>query len=145
MKTNFVNLSESPLLFTGESYMVIPDINSAINSVLQDVDHEKVGMVASHIGIVKRYSKNGKKVKSLRVSFDKRKIKEIEERLKSDASIAGVKIDLNEGELSPGDWIMVVVIVGEIREKVFPALINAVDMIKKEATKKEEIYEDGNG
>jgi len=145
MKTNFVNLSESPLLFTGESYMVIPDINSAINSVLQDVDHEKVGMVASHIGIVKRYSKNGKKVKSLRVSFDKRKIKEIEERLKSDDSIAGVKIDLNEGELSPGDWIMVVVIVGEIREKVFPALINAVDMIKKEATKKEEIYEDGNG
>ncbi len=125
--------------------MRIPDINSTISKLLEHVDQERVGMVASHIGVVKGYSKHGKKVKSLRVSFDREKIKEIEEKIKAENSIVNVQIDLNEGELMPGDWIMVVIIAGEVREKVFPALMQAVDMIKKEATKKEEIYKDGNG
>jgi molybdopterin synthase catalytic subunit len=125
--------------------MRVPDINSTINRVLEKVDQEKVGMVALHIGIVKGRSENGKKVKSLRVSFDKKKIKEIEERIRSEDSISEVNVALNEGELLPGDWIMSVMIVGEVRDKVFPALIKTVDMIKKEAAKKEEIYEDGNG
>ena len=125
--------------------MRIPDINSTINKVLEHVDQEKVGMVASHIGIVKGYSKQGKKVKSLRVSFNREKIKEIEEKIKAEDSIVNVQIALNEGELMPGDWIMMVIIAGEVRDKVFPALAQAVDMIKKEATKKEEIYENGNG
>jgi len=120
--------------------MKIPDINSIIDEILSSYDRNKIGMIASHIGIVRGYSKNGKKVKALNIWFDKKRLEEIIEKIRSKNSIVDVKIRLNEGRLNVGDWIMIVMIAGEVREKVFPALIEMVDMIKKEASRKEEIY-----
>jgi len=114
-----------------------PDINSIIDEIKED---ERIGMIASHIGIVKGYSQDGKKVKALEISFDKEKIDEIIKRTKERESILDVKVRLNEGRLNVGDWVMIVMIAGEVRDKVFPALFEMVDMIKKEATKKREIY-----
>ena len=84
----------------------IPDINSIIDEIMAGYKNDRVGMIASHIGIVRGYSIDGKKVEGLSISFDKKKIKEIEERIRSEDSISEVNVALNEGELLPGDWIM---------------------------------------
>ncbi len=117
--------------------MRIPDINSIIDEIRKD---ERIGIIASHIGIVKGYSQDGKKIKALEISFDKEKIKTIVNKIKEQESILDVKVKLNEGRLNVGNWVMIVMIAGEIRDKVFPALFEMVDMIKKEATRKKEIY-----
>jgi len=49
-----------------------------------------------------------------------------------------VLVDIKEGELSIGEDIMFVVIAGDIRENVFPTLIETVNEIKSHVIKKEE-------
>ena len=44
------------------------------------------------------------------------------------------------GRLSVGDEIMAVVVGGDTREHVFPALMDAVNRIKAEGTKKKELF-----
>ena len=60
-------------------------------------------------------------------------------QIRSRQGIVDVDVRLNEGELSVGDWVMVVMIAGETRETVFPALMDMVNMIKQDASKKKEI------
>lgn len=52
--------------------------------------------------------------------------------------IVEVLVYTNEGQLKVGDEILAVAVGGDIRESVFPALVDAVERIKKEATRKKE-------
>jgi molybdopterin synthase catalytic subunit len=54
--------------------------------------------------------------------------------------IIDVQVEVSKGALNVGDEIMAVVIGGDTRDHVFPALISAVDRIKKEGTKKRESF-----
>ncbi len=117
-------------------------VDSIINEIMENAEKEKIGMIATHIGIVKGINE-GKRVKSMKVYFYRDKLSRIIEDVKKREGIMEVKVKVNEGELSAGEWIMVVMIAGEKRDIVFSALIDAVERIKKEATKKEEVY--GNG
>ena len=56
--------------------------------------------------------------------------------------IVEVLVEINEGRLNIGDEILYVTIGGDIRENVFPALMEAVNLIKSDASRKKEIYED---
>jgi len=93
------------------------DLNLMISSIKKLPAYPQAGMIASHLGIVRGHSLDGKPVKEMEVSFD-----------------------YNEGTLRIGDDVMAVVVAGDTREHVFPALIEAVDRMKSEATKKKEIY-----
>ena len=53
-----------------------------------------------------------------------------------------VVIEINYGRLNVGDEILFVAIGGDIRDNVFPALMKTVDLIKKSASRKREIFED---
>lgn len=118
----------------------IPDINSIIDEIMNHYERDKIGMIASHIGVVRGYSTDGRKVKALEISFDREKLNEIVKDIKSRQGITEVKIKLNEGTLMVGDWIMIVMVAGEMRDKVFPSLIDTVNRIKKEASIKKEIF-----
>jgi len=118
----------------------IPNINSIINEIMEHYEHDKIGMIASHIGIVRGYSADGRKVKGLKISFNKEKIDQIVREIKSKEGIVEVKVTVNEGTLKVGDWVMVVMVAGEVRDKVFPSLIEVVNRIKEEASAKEEIF-----
>lgn len=117
----------------------MPDINSIIEAMMAHHDKDKIGMIASHVGVVRGYSLDGKKVKGLSISFDKDVIEQISEEIRSRQGIVEVEVRFNEGDLEVGDWVMVVMVAGETREIVFPALVDMVNMIKKNASEKKEI------
>lgn len=114
------------------------DMNRMIEIIKKNQDFKKVGMILCHNGVVRGYSKDGKKVKGLKVKLDKVKLKDLINRIKKKPGIIDVLVDIREGELSIGEDIMYVVIAGDIRENVFPALEEAVNSIKSYVIKKEE-------
>ena len=54
--------------------------------------------------------------------------------------IIEVIVDTNEGHLEVGDPILAVAVAGDLRENVFPALIETVNRLKEEASKKKELF-----
>lgn len=103
-------------------------------------DHEKIGMIASHLGLVRGTSRNGRAVTGIEVKYDLQAIDSIIRDIKKLPGIIEVLVDTNEGYLKVGDEILAVVVAGDIRENVFPALIETVNRLKKEASKKRELF-----
>ena len=56
------------------------------------------------------------------------------------SGIIEVLVETRDGQLNVGDEIMAVVVGGDIRDHVFPALIKTVDRIKKEGSRKKEEF-----
>ena len=117
------------------------DINGILKKIQEHPDSDKMGMIASHLGVVRGSSRDGRIVTQVEVSYDRKIIDNIIRDIKSMAGIVEVVIDINEGLLDIGDTIMFVAVGGDIREHVFPALIDAVDRVKKDAGKKKEFFE----
>lgn len=116
------------------------DLNQMIGLLKEHPDYPRMGMIASHLGVVRNTSLNGKPVQSIHVSFDKEKINKIVKEIKMMDGIIEVLVDISEGRLTVGQEIMAVAVGGDTREHVFPALIQAVDRIKSEAARKQEEY-----
>lgn len=116
------------------------DMNKMIDSLKARPDFHEMGMIASHLGIVRGKSLNGKDVTSIEVRFDPEKIAEIANDTKKLPGIIEVLIETCDGRLKVGDDIMAVVVGGDTREHVFPALVDTVDRIKMEGAKKKENF-----
>jgi molybdopterin synthase catalytic subunit len=114
------------------------DLNKMIATIKANPNFHKTGMIASHIGIVRSFSRDGKSVDSVDVKFDKAKIEQVISDIRSRPGIVDVLIQTNSGHLPVGDEIMAVVVAGDIRENVFPALIDTVECLKSEASTKTE-------
>jgi molybdopterin synthase catalytic subunit len=121
----------------GEARM---DLNKMIQLIKEEPNFNRVGMVASHLGIVRGSSLKGGEVIGVDVAFNREAIKNIINDIESMDGIFKVMVDTKSGSLKVGDEIMAVVVSGDIRENVFPSLVKAVDLIKKEAVKKTEIF-----
>jgi len=119
------------------------DIGKMINSLKDHPEADKMGMIASHLGIVRGFSLHNKaRVKGVNICFDKNALSNIINYFKKQDGIVEVLVETSEGLLNMGDSVMAVVVGGDTREHVFPALINMVDRIKSEASKKYEIFEE---
>ncbi|MBW1800567.1 MAG: molybdenum cofactor biosynthesis protein MoaE [Deltaproteobacteria bacterium] len=116
------------------------NINNMIEKLKNHPESYKIGMIASHLGVVRGTSRNGQGVNEIEVSYDHSAIENIVKDIKMLDGIIEVLIDTREGLLKIGDDIMAVAVAGDIRENVFPALIKAVDRIKSEASKKKEFF-----
>mgnify|MGYP002391482302 FL=1 len=114
------------------------DLNKMIERVKKSTDPSKVGMITSHLGVVRRTSRDGRKVTSLEVAYDQEALQAVVRDIKQMPGIAEVLVETREGRLNVGEEILAVIVAGDIRENVFPALVNAVNRIKKEASKKKE-------
>ena len=115
------------------------DLNRMIESLRAHPEHEKMGMIASHLGIVRGVSRNGRTVSGIEVVYDHKVIADIILDIKKLPGIIEVVVDTNEGHLKVGDQILAVAVAGDLRENVFPALIETVNRLKKEASKKKEL------
>jgi molybdopterin synthase catalytic subunit len=109
-----------------------------INTIKNNPESNKMGMILCHNGIVRGYSKDGRKVKGLKVKLDRTKLRSLINRIKNKPGIIDVLVDIREGKLKVGEDIMFIVIAGDIRENVFPALEEAVNSIKSDVLQKEE-------
>jgi molybdopterin synthase catalytic subunit len=116
------------------------DIQKMIQRVREHPEAGKVGMIASHLGIVRGTSRDGVKVERIEVVYKHDVIQSIVNDIKSMPGVIEVLVDSREGLLEVGDDILAVVVAGDIRENVFSALIKAVNRIKTEASKKREHY-----
>jgi molybdopterin synthase catalytic subunit len=116
------------------------EIEKIINKIKNHENSESIGMIASHLGIVRSFSRNGKDVEAVNVKYDMAALDNIINKIKKMTGIVEVVAEVNEGYLEVGDELMFVAVGGDIRENVFDALIEAVNQIKKQAAKKEEIF-----
>ncbi|RLB84978.1 MAG: molybdenum cofactor biosynthesis protein MoaE [Deltaproteobacteria bacterium] len=114
-----------------------------VNKVLEKIKGHpqlgKMGMIATHLGLVRETSLDGALVQAMEVTFDLEAVERIARETKGLPGIVDVAVECNPGRLSVGEEVMAVAVGGDTREHVFPALIKAVDRIKKEATKKREL------
>jgi len=116
------------------------DVNKMIKTLKGHPDYQKMGMIASHLGVVRETSLSGEKVMGIEVEFDQNVLKNIISEIKKIEGIVDVLIDTDEGYLNVGEDIMAVVVGGDTREHVFPALVDTVNRIKTEATQKKEQF-----
>lgn len=114
------------------------DIQGMIRKARAHPETAKIGMVASHLGIVRATSRDGVPVARIHVAYDYEIMDNIIQDVKRMPGIIEVLVDSREGNLEIGDEILAVVIAGDIRENVFNALITAVNRIKAEASRKKE-------
>jgi molybdopterin synthase catalytic subunit len=114
------------------------DLMQMITAIKGHPEYHKAGMILCHNGVVRATSRNGNPVKRIEVTADTGKLAEICAMIKKRQGIIEVLAEVREGTLLPGDDIMYVVVAGDFRENVFAALRDAVDMIKKDVTKKSE-------
>lgn len=118
------------------------DRDILLEKIRKHPDFNKVGMIASHLGIVRGHSRDGRKVKSVDVDYDMDALDDIIKDIKEMPGIVEALVEVKSGLLNVGDEVMHLAVGGDIRENVFPALIKGVDLIKKKAVKKKEAYEE---
>lgn len=114
------------------------DLSKMIQTLKEHPDYPKMGMIASHLGVVRETSLKGGTVTGIEIEFDEDAIKRIISSTKQMPGIVDVLVETSGGRLEVGDEIMAVAVGGDTREHVFPALIEAVDMIKREGASKKE-------
>jgi molybdopterin synthase catalytic subunit len=101
---------------------------------------DNAGMVLIHNGVVRNWSRSDQKeVARLRVRPDHGKIESIRAEYEAQPGIFRVLIHAREGVFEPGDDLLFIVVAGDVRENVVPALSQILDRIKGEAMDKEEI------
>jgi len=113
-------------------------LDKLIAQVKLNPRYREVGMILCHNGVVRATSRDGQPVRELTVAVDRRRLAEIVAAVKNRPGIVEVLAEVREGTLRVGDDVMFVVVAGDIRENVFPALQDAVNTIKRDVTKKTE-------
>lgn len=117
------------------------DISSAIADIKKEPGfHEKVGMILVHNGVVRGSSrKDGAPVASLELTPDLEKIEALRREFESRPGIFRVLVEAKTGRFQPGDDLLFIIVAGDIRENVKPALAELLDRIKAEAVTKREV------
>jgi len=113
-------------------------LTKMIERVKAHPDYRRVGMILCHNGVVRSTSRDGRAVTELTVRADRDRLREIVADLKGRPGIVEVLVEIREGRLRTGDDVMYVVVAGDFRENVFSALMDAVNRIKSDVTRKVE-------
>ena len=130
-----------------------PSLDAWMREAKQDPHAADCGMYLLHNGTVRQTARakvrggeaDAPAVTGMFFSYDARKVdRAVEETLRM-PGIAYVRVWLNEGELSLGDDIMLVLIGGDIRPHVVDALQHLVGRLKNECVSEQEIFDGAEG
>ena len=121
--------------------VIVMDISQAIAAMKKKPGFaENVGMVLVHNGVVRAWSRKDKSgVTELEVSPDQAKIEAIRQEFLQRPGIFDIVIEAKSGRFQPGDDLLFLIVAGDIRENVKPALADLLDRVKAEAITKREI------
>jgi len=112
-------------------------IQRLINFVRSNRRFHEVGAVACFIGFVRGYTEAKKRVKRLELEAyterAERAFRAIADDIKSRPGVVEVLIHHIVGRLKVGEPILFVIVAGASRKDVFPALVETVDRVKREA------------
>ena len=109
------------------------------------------GMYLMHNGTVRQTARakvrhgeqNARPVRGMLFSYDRDRVDEVIAQTRAMDGVGYVRVWLNEGELTLGDDIMLVLIGGDIRPHVVDALQSLVGTIKNECVRELERYAEG--
>lgn len=126
----------------------LPSLDQWIQEAKAAAGSGRNGMYLIHNGIVRETAKakvrEGKEdtppVKGMLFSYNQKLVDQMIEAALQMEGIHYVKVWLNEGELTVGDDIMLVLIGGDIRPHVVDAMQYLVGRIKNECVKEIELY-----
>jgi molybdopterin synthase catalytic subunit len=113
------------------------NIAKMLDEIKTHPDFEKVGMILCHNGVVRATTRDGRKVKGLKVSVDHAKLEQILIEQSQKSGIVDIQVNIVENKnLAVGDDIMHLIVAGDIRENVISVLRETLDAIKTKVTKK---------
>jgi molybdopterin synthase catalytic subunit len=117
------------------------NLQKLIDKIKRSPEYSKVGMILCHNGVVRGTSRDGRKVSGLKIEVDHTKLIRIINENKKRPGITEILVEIEENkELSVGDDVMFIVVAGDIRDNVIPALDDTLNRIKTTVTKKTEFY-----
>jgi molybdopterin synthase catalytic subunit len=112
-----------------------------IESIKENPDYDKAGMILCHNGLVRGTSREGRAVKGLRVVVDHQKLADIVAAQREIAGIVDIKVEIAaDRDLAVGDDVMLLVVAGDMRENVIAVLTDTLNLIKSTVTKKTEYF-----
>jgi molybdopterin synthase catalytic subunit len=119
------------------------DISKKIAELKQEPGfRENVGMILVHNGVVRAWSrKDGSTVGRVKIQVDQDKVETIRQEFEKREGIFRVVAQARSGEYVPGDDLLFLIVAGDIRENVKPALAELLDRVKAEAITKQELSE----
>jgi molybdopterin synthase catalytic subunit len=115
------------------------ELTAMMERVKAHPEYKRVGMILSHNGVVRATARDGRPVTELTVKADRQRLAEIVAEMKGRPGIIEVLVEIREGTLKVGQDVMFVVVAGDLRENCFPVLMDAVNAIKRDVTKKTEV------
>ena len=113
-------------------------IDQWIAEVRQQANPRELGMILVHNGLVRATSKDGKEVRGINLSMDKKRLEELIQHYRALEGIEEVKVRINENHLAIGDSIMYVLVAGRFRTDVLPAFEELIAAIKNEVVTEQE-------
>jgi molybdopterin synthase catalytic subunit len=118
------------------------DINALVEQIKQRADYPRVGMILCHNGVVRGTSRDGRKVRGLRVAVDQGRLDQVIREYKQRPGIMEILVQINaDRDLQVGDDVMLLAVAGDIREHVTAVLSDALNAIKSTVTQKTEFFE----
>jgi molybdopterin synthase catalytic subunit len=120
---------------------LIMDINKLMQDIKNHPDFDSVGMVLYHNGVVRATSRDGRKIRGLRVAADHEKLGQILTEQKQKTGILDIRVEIAaDRDLSVGDDVMLLLVAGDIRENVIAVLTETLNLIKSTVTTKTEYF-----
>jgi molybdopterin synthase catalytic subunit len=117
------------------------DIAGMIAEIRRHSEFHKAGMLLAHNGVVRATSRDGRKVKGLRVSVDRERLDRILSEQKKRPGIIDIRVAIAEDrDLAIGDDVMILIVAGDIRENVIAVLTDTLNLIKTTVTEKTEYF-----
>jgi molybdopterin synthase catalytic subunit len=117
------------------------DINKMIERIKSLPDYPGVGMILSHMGVVRRATREGREVTGLRVNVDRDGLARLITEQKNRPGIVEVLVEIRaDQDLAVGQDIMAIVVAGDIRERVIETLTDTLEQVKTKMTTKQQFY-----
>ncbi|MBO6016416.1 MAG: molybdenum cofactor biosynthesis protein MoaE [Oscillospiraceae bacterium] len=131
-----------------ENRALAPSIDQWLREAKEDPAASKCGMYLIHNGTVRQTARamvrqgaeNTEAVTGMVFRFDAAKIDQAVRKAKEMPGIYYIRVWLNEGQLSLGDDIMLVLVGGDIRPHVIDALQALVGTIKNDCVLEQELF-----
>ncbi len=136
--------SNLPFEFRNNTNQFLEEFEMDISKTIAELKKDKafvenVGMVLVHNGTVRGWSRGDHAdITQMEVVSDQQKIEAIRQEIEQMPGIYKIVIEAHSGVMNPGDDILFLVVAGDIRENVKPALAILLDRVKSEAVSKKE-------
>jgi len=113
------------------------NIADLVDVIKRRPDFDRVGMILCHNGVVRATTRDGRRVKGLKVLADQAKLQQIIFEQRQKPGIVDIQVSIVDNQdLAVGDDIMHLIVAGDIRENVIVVLKDTLEAIKTTVTEK---------